>query len=143
MRRPALTLVLCAAGLAALPASAAKPLDPCVVITTVDASTALGSMPPKATAKTVGATRTCTYTVKKKTLTVQTSRVATKSAFDKSAKASGPAFPIQGAGADAWSVGGTKLLVWQNGTAVAMTFAGFEPFVSIQQSLAKTAAGRL
>ena len=144
MRSLLMTSVVCAAGLVAMPASAAQPPDPCVLITTVDASTALGKTPPKATAKTVAKTRTCTYTVKRKTLIVTTSKIATKGAFDKSAKATtGIVVPMQGVGADAWSANGTTILVWQNGTAVKIDFTGFQPFVSVQQSLAKTAANRL
>ena len=135
---------LCATGLLAGPASAAPPPDPCVLITNVDASTALGSVPPKVKSKLVSGARTCIYTVKKKAMTVQTTKVASQAAFDKGAKAiKGIVFPIQGIGADAWSANGTKLLVWQNGTAITMTFTGFEPFVSVQQALAKTALGRL
>ena len=144
MRWLLMTLVVCAAGLAAMPASAAQAPDPCVLITTVDASTALGKTPPKATAKTVGKSRTCTYTVKKKVVTVTSSKIATKGAFDKSAKATtGVVVPMLGVGADAWSANGTTILVWQNGTAVKIDFSGFQPFVSVQQSLAKTAVNRL
>jgi hypothetical protein len=144
MRRLLIPFAAVAAGLLALPASAAQPPDPCVLITTVDASTALGSTPPKAKAKTLGAYRTCTYVVKKKTMTVQTRRVATQAAFDKGAKATkGVVFPMQGVGADAWSANGTSLLVWKNGTEVTIAFAGVQPFVATQQALAKTAVGRL
>jgi hypothetical protein len=144
MRWLLLTSVACAAGLAAMPASAAKPADPCMLITTVDASTALGANPRAAKAKTVGTTRTCTYTIKKKTVTVTTSKVAKKGTFDKSAKATkGVVVPMLGVGADAWSANGTTILVWKNGTAVTIAFTGLQPFVSVQQSLAKTAVGRL
>ena len=133
-----------AAAVLALPAAAAQPPDPCVVITTVDASTVLGGNPPKATPKTVGTSRSCTYTLKKKTMTVQTRRVATQAAFDKSAKATkGVVFPMQGVGAPAYSVNGTTILAWKNGTEVTITFAGVQPFVATQQALAKTAVGRL
>jgi hypothetical protein len=150
MRRLLLASALLAAALAAQslsvarPASAAKTPNPCVLITNSDASTALGSTPPQAKAKIVAGVLTCTYTVKKKVMTVAATRVASKAAFDKSAKANkGIVVPIQGLSFDAWSANGTKLLVWQNGTAITMTFTGFEPFVSTQQALAKTAVGRL
>jgi hypothetical protein len=144
MRWLVLTSVVCAAGLAALPAFAAKPADPCVLITNVDASTALGGNPPKAAPKTVTTTRVCTYKVGKKTMTVQSQKVATKAAFDKSAKAiKGIVVPMLGTGADSYSANGTMILLWKNGTAVTITFAGLQPFVSVQQSLVKTAAGRL
>jgi hypothetical protein len=144
MRWPLVALVLGAAGLLAMPASAAQPPDPCVLITTVDASTALGANPPKAKPKTVGKTRTCTYKVGKKSMTVTTQKVATKAAFDKSAKAiTGVVIPMLGTGADAYSANGTTILAWQNGTEVTIAFTGFQPFVSVQQALVKTAAGRL
>jgi hypothetical protein len=138
------TSVVAAAGAMALSASAAQPPDPCVLITTTDASTVLGTTPPRAKPKSVGVTRVCTYTVKKKTVTVATQHVATQAAFDKAAKANkGVVVPVQAVGVDTWSANGTKLLVWKNGTAVTITFVGVEPFVAVQQSLAKSAAGRL
>jgi hypothetical protein len=144
MRRLLVTLVVLAASLAAEPAFAAQPPDPCVLITTVDASTALGKNPPKAAAKSAGTTRTCTYKVGKKSMVVTTAKVATKGAFDKSAKAiQGVVVPMLGTGADSYSANGTTILLWKNGTAVNITFAGLQPFVSVQQSLVKTAAGRL
>jgi hypothetical protein len=144
MRWLLVTSVVASAGVMAIPAAAAQPPDPCVLITTTDASTVLGGTPPKTKPKTVGATRVCTYTIKKKTMTVQTQRVATQAAFDKAAKTNkGVVVPVQAVGADTWSANGTKLLVWKNGTAVTITFVGVEPFVAVQQSLAKTASGRL
>jgi len=50
---------------------------------------------------------------------------------------------MQGVGAPAYSVNGTTVLAWQNGTQVTITFAGVQPFVATQQALAKTAVGRL
>ena len=139
-----LPAVLAAAILAAPVLGAAQPPDPCALITTTDASTALGATPPKARAKLVKGTRSCTYTVKKKSMTVQTRRVPSQAAFDRSAKATkGVVFPMQGVGAPAYSVDGTTILVWQHGTQVTITFAGVQPFVATQQALAKTAVGRL
>ena len=144
MRWPLGMSVLCSAAVVTASASAAQSPNPCVLITTVDASTALGSNPPAAKPKTVGTTRTCTYKVGKKTMTVQTQKVATKQAFDKTAKATkGVVVPMLGTGADAYSANGTTILMWNNGTAVTMTFVGLQPFVSVQQSLVKAAAGRL
>jgi hypothetical protein len=144
MRWLLVTSVVWAAGLAAMPAWGAQPADPCVVITTVDASTALGANPPAAKPKTLGTTRTCTYKVGKKTMTVQTQKVATKGAFDKSTKAiKGIVVPMLGTGADSYSANGTTILLWKNGTAVMISFIGLQPFVSVQQSLVKAAAGRL
>jgi hypothetical protein len=135
---------LLAAAVLVMPAAAAQPPDPCVVITNVDASTALGGNPPKAKATSAGTSRSCTYTVKKKTMTVQTRRVPTQAAFDKGAKATkGIVFPMQGIGAPAYSVNGTTILAWQNGTQITITFVGVQPFVATQQALAKTAVGRL
>ena len=144
MRRRLVTFVLCAAAAAVASASAAQPPDPCVLVTTVDASTALNANPPKAAPKTVGTTRTCTYAVGKKTVTVTTRKVATKGAFDKSAKATkGIVVPMLGTGADAYSANGTTILAWKNGTGVTIAFTGFQPFVSVQQALVKTVTGRL
>ena len=71
-------------------------------------------------------------------------QVATQTAFDKAAKTiKGIVVPVQAVGADTWSANGTTLLVWKNGTAITIKFVGVEPFVAAQQSLAKTASGRL
>lgn len=144
MRWPLVTSVICAAAVAVASASAAQPPDPCVLLTKSDASTALGANPPKAKPKTVGTTRTCTYKVGKKTMTVTTQKVASKGAFDKSASAlKGVVVPMLGTGADAYSANGTTILAWKNGTGVTVAFAGFQPFVAVQQSLVKTVVGRL
>ncbi|HEY4349100.1 MAG TPA: hypothetical protein VGM80_16115 [Gaiellaceae bacterium] len=144
MRWLLIATVVSVTGLAAATASASKPPDPCVLLSTTDASTALGSTPSKPKTTTVGTARSCTYAVKKKTMIVATTRVATQAAFDKAAKAKGLAFQIQGVGADAWTVArGKTLLVWKNGVQISITFAGVNVFVATQQSLAKTAIGRL
>ena len=144
MRGVLIATVLGVAAAAPLPALAAPPPDPCLLITTVDASTALGYTPPKARTRTVGRFRSCTYTVHGKSMMVETRRVATQSAFDRGARAQkGLVVPVQGVGADAWSANGTTLLLWKNGTEVLMTFAGVTPFVATQQQLARTALGRL
>ena len=115
-----------------------------MLVTAGDASKVLGATPPKPRTKTVGSARSCTYVGKKKTMTVVTTKVATQAAFDTAAKKTGLAIPIQGVGADAWSVSeGKGLLVWKSGVQISFTFAGVSPFVGTQQSLAKTAVGRL
>jgi hypothetical protein len=139
-------MLLGASALVASPASLAAAADPCMLISVADASTALGATPPKGKAAKVGAYKLCTYTVKKKTVTVKARRVATKSAFEKAAKATpgGPVYPIHGVGADAFSAAnGSVMLVWANGVEVTLVFGGVQPFVATQQSLAKTAVGRL
>jgi len=144
MRWPLVTSVICAAAVAVGSASAAQPPDPCALVTTVDASTALNANPPTAKPKTVGATRTCTYKIGKKSVTVTTQKIATKAAFDKTAKAiKGVVVPMLGTGADAYSANGTTILLWNKGTGVTIAFAGFQPFVSVQQALVKTVAGKL
>lgn len=147
MRWLLITTTLLGAGLlVASPASFAATSDPCQLISVADASTALGATPPKGKASKVGAYKLCTYTVKKKTMTVKSRKVATKGAFEKAAKATpgGPVYPIHGVGADAFSAAnGSIMLVWANGVEVTLVFAGVEPFVATQQSLAKTAVGRL
>jgi len=134
------------ATLVVAPASMAGTTDPCTLISVADASTALGATPPKGKAGTAGAYKVCTYTVKKKTLTVKTRKVPKKSAFEKAANATpgGPVYPIHGVGAEAFSAAqGTIMLVWANGVEVTLVFGGVNPFVATQQSLAKTAVGRL
>ncbi len=148
MRIPLLTAAFCSIALCSFGAAEASggagASDPCVLITTSDASMALGGTPPKAKSRTVGLFRSCTYAVEKKTMIVQTRKLASQSGFDKIAKATkGVVLPIQGIGADAWSANGRVLLAWKNGTEITMSFVGVEPFVATQQALAKTALGRL
>ena len=146
MRWLLVATVACSAAIAAstVLASVAEPPDPCLLVTASDASKVLGATPPKPRTKTVGITRSCTYVSKKKTMTVVTTRVATQAAFDKAAMKTGLAIPIQGVGADAWSVSeGKGLLVWRSGVEIAFSFVGVSPFVGTQQSLAKSAIGRL
>ena len=89
--------------------------------------------------------RSCTYTVKTKSITVLTRPIARESDFVKSAKANpGVVLPIRGIGADACSAAaGKALLVWENGIEITFSFTGVNPFVATQQALAKTAVGRL
>ena len=116
MRWLLIATVFTVSGIAASTASASEPPDPCVLITTADAAAVFNATPPKPKTKTVGSARSCTYVVKKKAMTVDTTRVATQAAFDKAAKKTGFALPIHGVGADAWSVSeGKGLLVWKNG----------------------------
>jgi hypothetical protein len=92
-------MVLGAAATASLPALAAPPPDPCILITTVDASSALGYTPPRPRATTVGRFRSCTYTVRSRSMTVETRSVATQSAFDRGARAQKRlVVPVQGSG---------------------------------------------
>jgi hypothetical protein len=144
MRSLLLATLASVAGIAASSAAAAEPPDPCALITASDASKVLGATPPKPNTKAIGAALSCTYVLKKQSITIETARVATQSAFDAAATKTGRAIPIRGAGADAWSVSGGKgLLVWKNGVRVSFSFIGVSPFVATQQSLAKTAVGRL
>ena len=76
-------------------------------------------------------------------MTVQTPKLASQSAFDKSAKANqGLVVPIQGIGADAYSANGTLSRLEERHRDL-VAFAGVTPFVATQQALAKTAVGRL
>jgi hypothetical protein len=135
---------LAVTGIAASAPSAAQPPDPCVLVSTKDAASGFGATPSKLKTTAAGASRSCTYVVKKQRMQVATSRVATQAAFDRAAKKTGLALPIQGAGADAWSVSeGKGLLFWKNGVQVSVTFVGVAPFVATQQSLVKSAVGRL
>ena len=146
MRWLLVATVACSAAIAAstVLASVAEPPDPCLLVTASDASKVLGATPPKPKTTPMGVALSCTYAIKKQAMTIETTRVATQSAFDKAAKKTGLAIPIQGAGADAWSVSeGKGLLVWKSGVEISFTFVGVSPFVATQQSLAKTAVGRL
>src|SRR5215831_591718 len=110
-------LVLSAATLVLAPSAGAGTRNPCLLVRSGDASTALGAKTGAGKAQTLGLYKACVYTSGKKKLTVLVRTIPTKAAFEKSAKANpGPVFPIPGVGDSAFSAGaGTALLVWKNG----------------------------
>jgi hypothetical protein len=138
---------LVVAGLVALalaPVSSGAAANPCKLVTQNDAAKALGGKAGKGKLQTLGLYRSCTYVAGRRTLTVQTRQID-KTTFTKSAKANPkPVIEIPGIGDAAYSAGGgVALLVWKGGTEVKFLFVGMNPFVATQQSLAKTALGRL
>ena len=126
-------------------ASAAGTRNPCVLVNTSDASTALGSKTGKGKAQTLGLYKACTYTSGRRKLTVLVRTIASKSAFEKSAKANpGPVFQLPGIGDDAFSAGaGSTLLVWKKGVEITFAFIGTSPVVQTQKDLADAAIARL
>jgi hypothetical protein len=131
-------LVICAAA-AATGASApagAEPPDPCALVTPADAAPVFGKPPPRARASG-GSTRSCTYAVRRQTMTVQTRALASQAAFMTSMKRlGGLVFPIEGL-SNAFSAGsGREMLLWKNGVEVIVAFTGVDPVFATQESLA-------
>jgi hypothetical protein len=140
-------LLLAAAAVALAPAASAAPAatpSPCTLVTADDAGKALGGKTAKGKAQTLGLYKACTYTRGRRTVTVLVRQIA-KATFEKSAKKNPPpVFPIPGVGDEAFSTGGgSSLLVWQKGTEVTFTFAGFNAVVQAQKDIAKAALKRL
>jgi hypothetical protein len=142
MRR--LLLVAIAAS-ALAPAATAGTLGPCKLVTSDDAGKALGSKAGAGKAKTLGLYKSCTYTSGRKTLTILVRQIASKAAFEKSAKKNPPpVFQLPGIGDSAFSAGaGSSLLVWKKGTELVFTFVGVSPVVQTQKDVANAALKRL
>jgi hypothetical protein len=130
-------LVVCLATAAA--SAAAEPPDPCVLVTPADATPVFAKTPPRA--KTTGrATRSCTYAVKRQTMTVKTRALGSQSAFMASIRAlKGLVLPIEGL-SNAFSAGdGREMLLWRNNVEVTVSFTGVDPVFATQESLANAA----
>jgi hypothetical protein len=133
-------LVVCAAAAtgASVPA-ATEPPDPCALVSPADAAPVFGRTPPRA--RTSGrTTRSCTYSVRRQTMTVQTRALGSQAAFRASIKTlKGLVFPIEGL-SNAFSAGsGREMLLWRNGVEVTVTFSGVDPVFATQESLANAA----
>lgn len=145
MRPAAIALALSVvAALATASVSRAEPPDPCALVTPKDAVPVFSATPPAGKRATMGAIRSCTYTVKHKTLTVETRALASVSAFVASTKnGHGLVLPIAGM-TDAYSAdGGTEMLLWKKGVEITVSFGGLNPVFAVQQSLANAALGRV
>jgi hypothetical protein len=127
------------------PNALADSSKPCTLVTTNDASTALSGKTGVGKARTMGLYKACIYTSGKKTLTVLTRKVASKAAFEKSAKKNpAPVFQLPGIGDDAFSAGaGSTLLVWKKGVEITFRFVGASPVVQTQKDLAAAVVARL
>lgn len=138
-------LLLAVVVVAVAPAASAASPGPCTLVTSADAAKALGGKVGAGKARTAGLYRQCLYASGRKTLTVQTRPIASKSLFVKSAKANpGPVFPVPGVGDAAYSAaGGAALLVWKRGTEITFLFVGVSPVVQTQTDLANSALKRL
>ena len=128
-------------------ASGATGRNACTLVTAADAAKALGAGVGKGAHGRLGLYDSCTYTTKTsgaKTVTVQTREIATKSAFVKSAKATGPVVAVHGIAPLAYSAGdGSSLLVWKNGTEVTFLVFGVKSAQPVMRALAKSAVARI
>lgn len=138
-------LVVAGSVLVFAPAASAGTMKPCLLVNSSDASTALGTKTVRSKAETLGLYKACAYTSGKKSLTVLVRSIASKAAFEKSAKANpGPVIQLPGIGDAAFSAGaGSTLLVWKKGIEITFTFIGTNPVVQTQKDLATAAIARL
>jgi hypothetical protein len=136
---------IAAAAFLLAPAAEAGTRSPCLLIRSTDATAALHSKAGAGKPQTLGQYKACVYTSGRKKLTVLVRTIASKAAFEKSAKKNpGPVFPIPGVGDSAYSAAaGTALLVWKGGVEITFVFVGASPVVQTQKDLASAAVSRL
>jgi len=137
-------LVLLAVGAPAVLGAKDGTTNPCKVVTAVNARAALGATVPAATPNNAGLYQNCTYaTATGKTLIVLVRKLSQPD-FVKSAKANpGKVVAVHGIGSAAFSVQGSALLFWRNGTEVTLSIVGVTGPLQTEERLAKTVAGRL
>jgi hypothetical protein len=133
-----------AAALVGAASASAGVKSPCKLVTTADATKALGVPAGVGKAATVGLYQACQYLVGSKGVIVLV-RPLSRSNFDKSAKLNpGPVVHLGGIGSDAYSVkGGAGVLVWKSGTEVTVAVAGLGKALNAEEALARAAAARL
>ena len=138
------SFVLLAVGVPAVLGANDGTANPCKVVTSVNARAALGATVPAATPISVGLYQNCTYrTATGKTLIVLVRKLSQPD-FDKSAKANpGKVVAVTGIGSAAFSVQGSTLLFWRNGTEVTLSIVGVPGPLQTEERLAKTVAGGL
>jgi len=137
MRFLALAIVALAACAPAAASVNAEPPNPCTVVSLSAAAAVLKAAPAPSKPKTTTGGRTCTYTVKRMSLTVETRSVATAAAFASDVqRLRAPVYPFEGI-TDAYSAdSGKELALWKNGTEVIVNFRGLNPVVEAQSTLA-------
>ena len=147
--RSTVTWLSCSLGLLAVGAPAVLgandgTTNPCKVVTAMNARAALGATVPAATPISAGLYQNCTYrTATGKTLVVLVRKLSQPD-FVKSAKANpGKVVAVPGIGSAAFSVQGSALLFWRNGTEVTLDIVGVTGPLQTEKRLAKTVAGRL
>jgi hypothetical protein len=138
------SLVLLAVGVPAVLGADDGTTNPCKVVTSVNARAALGAAVPAATATNAGLYQNCTYrTTTGKTLIVLVRKLSQPD-FVRSAKANpGKVAAVAGIGSAAFSVQGSSLLFWRDGTEVALSIFGAPGALQSEERLAKTVADRL
>jgi hypothetical protein len=142
MRR-VVVLAITVALVGAVTASAAVK-SPCKLVTTADATKALGVSAGAGTSEKLGLYQACIYMAGTKGV-IALVRPFSRSNFDKSAKLNpGPVVHLNGIGSDAYSVkGGEGVLVWKNGTEVTVAVSGLGKVLNAEETLARAAAARL
>lgn len=136
---PLAAAVAGALAVALAPAAAAEPPDPCSLVSASQATPVFGATPTRT--KTTGVTtRSCTYSVKRVSMTLETRTLRSASAFVNATKATkGLVLPIATL-ANAFSAeNGHEMLLWKNGVEVTITFVGVDPVFATQATLASDA----
>jgi hypothetical protein len=146
LRFVGLITTLAAAAVVASPAAFSAPTpSPCKLVSAADAKASLGVAVGKPILLPAGRYQSCIYGAASKTRLVILTRRLSKPDFTKSAKANpGPVVAVAGIGSSAYSAGGgASLLVWKNGTEVALSIFGIHAPLHAEEQLAKEAVAKL
>jgi hypothetical protein len=140
-------LAVAAVALALAADATAARRDPCTLVTGTDAKAALGGAAGTGSPVSARLFASCTYRRGKQVLVVKT-RSISRAGFDQAAKAiPGTALKVPGIGDVAWVAfvqNGILLVLWKNGSEVAVTVTGAGAgALPIVRTAAQVAAGRL
>jgi hypothetical protein len=140
-------IVLAAAVLAGVASAGPARRNPCAVVTASDAAKALGGGTGAGERQSMRRFDSCTYRRGKRTLTVKT-RTISRAGYDRAVKTiPGTALMVPGLGEDAWVFfvqNGISLVLWQNGTELAVAVSGAGDSAStVARTAAEAAVGRL
>jgi len=140
-------IAVLAGAVALAPPASASSKNACLLVTAADATKALGGKVGSGQHLKIGAFNTCTYTLRKVTLTVKTREIS-HAGYAKVVKAiPGTALKATDIGDNAWVFfvpGGTALDDWKNGNEIGLVVIGVDGGANlIIQQLAKVARSRI
>jgi hypothetical protein len=129
------------------PLASAGAKNACVLVTSADVSSALHGKVGKGKHQLIGAYNSCTYSLRKKSVLVQTREIG-RAGFDQDAKKiPGTSLEVPGLGDEAWAyfiADGIALNVWRGGTQINLRILGDGADATIvAQAVAKAALSRI
>ena len=129
------------------PLASAGSKNACVLVTSADVSKALHGKVGKGKHQLIGAYNSCTYTLRKKSVLVQTRQID-RAGFDQDAKTiPGTSLEVPGLGDEAWAYfvpNGISVNVWRSGTQINLRILGDGADATIAaKAVAKAALGRI